>query len=159
MKDIEQVMAVCRLSCLPSGINLVAAVIVMWRLLGLWGIENWVQEFWLSHASGEMHNCVYICHPRSNGNYFSLGSHKCVNRRNGVCAFDRIWHVLVNITIRWGCMYRNAHAFVVQTLCWQPCLEMEIDKVVQCLYVIITVLSRMHAVAMRSCMKQWVLMA
>jgi len=53
----------------------------------------------------------------------------------------------------------NAHAFVVQTLCWQPCLEMEICKVVQCLCIIITVLSRMHAIAMQSCMKQWVLMA
>jgi len=56
-------------------------------------------------------------------------------------------------------MYGNAHAFVVQTLYWEPCLEMEIHKVAQCLYIIITVLSRMHTIAMRSCMKQWVLMA
>jgi len=56
-------------------------------------------------------------------------------------------------------MYGNACTFVVQTLCWQPCLEMEIYKVVQYLYIIITVLSRMHAIAMQSYMKQWVLMA
>jgi len=56
-------------------------------------------------------------------------------------------------------MYGNVHVFVEQTLWWQPCLEMEIHKVVQCLYIIITVLSKMHAVAMQSYLKQWVLMA
>jgi hypothetical protein len=83
VKAIEQVMAVCRLSCLPTGINLVVAMIYE-------ALRFEYKNFGLSHASGEMHSCVYICHFRSNGNCFSLGIHKCVNGRNGVCAFESI---------------------------------------------------------------------
>lgn len=39
--------------------------------------------------------------------------------------FQNIWHLLLNVTIRWQCVYRRAHAFYLSTsLCWWSCSEM-----------------------------------
>jgi len=36
------------------------------------------------------------------------------NAGNGVYVFENTWHVLVNVIIKWGCIYRSAHAFMHQ---------------------------------------------
>jgi hypothetical protein len=48
---------------------------------------------------------TYKGHSISHGNYF-FGP-KCGNKGNGIYMFESTWHAIVNVTIKWGYMYRN----------------------------------------------------
>jgi len=57
---------------------------------------------------------------------------KCGKAGNGVYQCESMWHVSVNVTIRTGYMYSNAHALHAPTL-WQlqSCSHIEYCKVEQ----------------------------
>ena len=58
----------------------------------------------------------------------------------GVYMFEILWHILVNVEIRWEHMYRSAYIFHALTLlCWWPCSETGVHKVEQCSFMQIAV--------------------
>jgi hypothetical protein len=73
-------------------------------------------------------NKSYEGQPISHSNNFFFVQ-KCGNVENGVQTSESMWHILLNVTIRWGCMYSDAHTLHMQTSCWQPNLEMEVCKI------------------------------
>jgi hypothetical protein len=80
------------------------------------GLQTWN----VTHMHTDMH--THKCQSISHGT-FPPHTHK------GWCRECSMWHMYINVAIRWGLVFGGACAFHVQKFCWWPYSETEVHVV------------------------------